>query len=131
MAITACSGDEDTGSKEGFPCTRSPKGPRIADAIKANQKTFDFMEEPAGIVASMKVAGRATWLFLIYRDIQRGELRYELSQPRHMAENGHVDGWIERIIFPPTPFDTDDLSRIGNDDGGQSPEITVEIKKIG
>lgn len=131
MAITATSGDPDSGIRDGFPCTRSAKGPRIADAIVANQRRFDFMEESVLIAASMNVPGRATWLFLIYRDLVRGELRYELSHPKHMGEDGHVDGWIERIIFPPVPFDTDDLTRLGTDDGGQSPEITVEIKKVG
>jgi hypothetical protein len=131
MAITATSGDADTGIRDGFPCTRSPKGPRTAEAVFANQRLFDFMEETASIVESMKVPGRDTWLFLIYRDLVRGELRYELSRPNHMGEDRHVDGWIERIIFPPVPFDTDDLARLGTDDGGQSPEITVEIKKVG
>ncbi len=131
MAITFTSGDADTGIREGFPCTRSPKGPRTADLVLANQRRFDFMEETASIVQSMKVPGRDTWLFLIYRDLVRGELRYELSRPNHMGEDRHVDGWIERIIFPPVPFDTNDLMGIGTDDGGQSPEITVEIKKVG
>jgi len=131
MAITVTSGDTDTGIREGFPCTRSPKGPRTVDLVMANQRRFDFMEETASIVESMKVPGRDTWLFLIYRDLVRGELRYELSRPNHMGEDRHVDGWIERIIFPPVPFDTNDLLRIGTDDGGQSPEITVEIKKVG
>jgi hypothetical protein len=131
MAITVTSGDADTGMKDGFPCTRNPRGPRTADFVIANQRRFDFMEETASIVASMKVPGRDTWLFLVYRDLVRGELRYELSRPNHMGEDRHVDGWIERIIFPPILFDTNDLPRIGTDDGGQSPEITVEIKKIG
>lgn len=131
MAITATSGDADTGITEGFPCTRSPKGPRIADAVRTNQRRFDFMEDRTAIVESMKVAGRDTWLFLIYRDIVRGELRYELSHPNRMGEDGYVEGWIERIVFPPVPFDTNELPRLGTDDGGQSPEITVEIKKVG
>jgi hypothetical protein len=131
MAITATSGDADTGIRDGFPCTRNPRGPRTADFVAANQRRFDFMEEAASIVASMRVPGRDTWLFLIFRDEIRGELRYELSQPNRMGEDRYVDGWIERIIFAPIPFDTNDLPRIGTDDGGQSPEITVEIKKVG
>ena len=89
------------------------------------------MEEHRVIVESLKVAGRDTWLFLIYRDYVRGELRYELSHPNRMGEDGYVDGWIERIIFPPVQFDTNELPKIGTDDGGQSPEIIVEIKRIG
>jgi len=132
MAITFTSGDADTGIKEGFPCTRNPRGPRTADFVEANQTRFVFMEETAAVVtASMKVPGRDTWLFLVYRDYVRGEIRYELSRPNHMGEDRHVDGWIERIIFPPVKFDTNDAVRIGTDDGGQSPEISVEIRKVG
>jgi len=130
MAITAVSGDASTGREDEFPSTRSSKGPRVADAIRANQGRFEFMDDPAPVVASMKVAGRSTWLFLFYRDMQRNELRYELSKPTSMNEDGHVSGWSERIIFPPTTFD-ENVPRIGEDDGGQSPAIVVEIRKRG
>jgi hypothetical protein len=129
MAITAVSGDSSTGVKEEFPCTRSSKGPRTADAIRANQGRFEFMDDPAPVVASMKVPGRSTWLFLFHRDMQRNELRYELSKPTSMTDDGHVSDWSERIIFPPTSFDQN-VPKIG-DDGGQSPEIVVEIRKRG
>ncbi len=132
IAITAASGDENTGRADQFPCTRSPKGPRTADAVRINreQQRFAFMEDPTPIVASLKIPGRSTWLFLIYRDFEVGELRYELSRPVTMADDGYVSDWAERIVFPPTPLDTD-IVRLGRDDGGQSPEITVEIKKLG
>jgi hypothetical protein len=67
----------------------------------------------------------------VYRDEVRGELRYELSCPSRMGVDGYVDGWVERIIFPTVPFDTDELASFTVDDGGKTPEITVEIKKIG
>jgi hypothetical protein len=57
MAITATSGDANTGIKEGFPCTRSPKGPRIAAAIKANQLKFAFEADVQAVVQSMKARG--------------------------------------------------------------------------
>jgi len=128
MAITAVSGDSNTGMKDEFPCTRSSKGPRTADAIRANQGRFEFMDDPTPVVASMKVPGRSTWLFLFYRDMQRSELRYELSKPTSMSEDGRVSNWAERIIFPPSPFD-ENVPMIGEDDRGQSPEIVVEIRK--
>lgn len=129
MAITSVSGDEYTGLKDGFPSTRSSKGERTKQAVKANQFVFEFMEDPAPIVASMKVKGRTTWLFLIYRDMRLEEIRYELSLPRSITEEGQIDGWIERIIFPPKKFGPD-ITRSGEDEGGQSPEINVEIRKI-
>lgn len=133
MAITACSGDKYTGLKDSFPCTRSPKGPSIKDAVKINnQQKFSFMEEPAKIAASIRKPGRQTWIFLVYRDLHHGEVRFELSRPISMADDGHVDNWAERIIFPPTPFDIDTKTNyVGDDDGEQSPEITVEIRRLG
>jgi len=133
MAITASSGDEDTGREDGFPCTRSSKGPCTADFLKVNKKQqkFFFMEDPADIAAAMQKPGRSTWIFLVCRDLQRNELRYELSRPIAMSDDGHVDDWAERIIFPPTPLDPDaGMVANGNGTGGQSPEISVEIKKI-
>ncbi len=132
IAVTVASGDENTARKDEFPCTRSAKGPRTAEAIRINkqQQKFDFMEDPRPIVASLKVPGRSTWLFLVYRDMQASELRYELSRPISMADDGHVDDWAERILFPPTPFGIN-TSILNNNDGEQSPEIIIEIKKLG
>jgi hypothetical protein len=133
IAITASSGDADTGREDGFPCTSSSKGQCTADFLRVNKKQqkFAFMEDPAQL-AAMKTSGRTTWIFLIHRDMQLGEIRYELSRPISMSEDGHVDNWAERIIFPPRPFDTG-LQMLGNGNGtgGQSPEITVEIQKRG
>lgn len=131
IAMTVASGDENVGCKGQFPCTRSRKGPRTAAAVMINQQQrFDFMQDPQPIVASLKVSGRTTWLFLIYRDIQRSELRYELSRPISMSDDGHVDSWAERIIFPPSPFGTNPPVFDSND-GGQTPEIDITIRKIG
>jgi len=130
MAITSVSGDEYTGRKDGFPSTRSSKGERTAEAVRANQFVFSFMEELAPIIASTKVTGRATWLFLVYRDMRLEEIRYELSLPRSITEDGQIDGWIERIIFPPKKFGPTATRKNGEDEGGQSPEINVEIRKI-
>jgi hypothetical protein len=131
MAITAASGDKYTGIKDAFPSTASAKGRRTGDAIRANNYSFAFMDDPAYAIASTRIAGRATWLFLIYRDMQTYNLRFELSLPRSMAEDGHVDDWAERIIFPPISFDSTNVSKTDEDEGGQSPEITVEIRKLG
>ena len=51
--------------------------------------------------------------------------------------DGYIDKWGNRIIFPAIPFDTGDADtdnpdtpNTGNDNGGQSPEITVQIRKL-
>lgn len=140
MAITALSGDERTGTDE-TPSTRSPKGRVTAEAVQANseQILFEFMiPDPTALAEAAKVPGRALWIFLTHRDFKKGELRSELSLPKEMGDDGYIDHWHQRIIFPPIPFDngTSDTLNLdnpdtGNDDGGQSPEITVQITKLG
>jgi hypothetical protein len=139
IAITALSGDEKTGTDE-TPSTRSPKGPATAEAVQVNseQTRFAFMEEDsAAVMKSSKEPGRTLWIFLIHRDFKKRELRSELSRPMDMSDDGYIDKWDDRIIFPPIPFDTGDADtdnpdnpNTGNDNGGQSPEITVQIRKL-
>jgi hypothetical protein len=138
VAITALSGDEKTGTEE-TPSTRSPKGRVTAEAVEVNleqQTQFAFMEDPAAAMETSKRLGRTLWIFLLHRDSDKRELRSELSRPLEMSEDGYIDRWGDRIIFPPIPFDGDadtynpDNPNSGNDDGGQSPEITVEIRKL-
>jgi hypothetical protein len=83
--------------------------------------TKEALEEP----------GRTTWILLMFRDKEEQEIRRELSRPISMAEDGHVDGWAERIILKPTRFGGFDASGIIGGNGPQSPEIVVEIKKRG
>jgi hypothetical protein len=132
IAITASSGDQDTGRKDGFPCTSSSKGPCHADLIRMNQHVFEFIEDPKRLAEAVREPGRTTWIFLVHRDFKNSELRYELSRPISMSDDGHVDGWGERIIFPPKPIDPDVRLRRSdrNDTGGQTGEISVEIKKL-
>jgi hypothetical protein len=138
IAITALSGDEQTGTDE-TPSTRSPKGPVTAEAVEVNnaQASFPFMEDLAAAMKSAKEAGRTLWIFLIHKDFKKRELRSELSRPLEMSEDGYIDKWGNRIIFPAIPFDTGDADtdnpdtpNTGNDNGGQSPEITVQIRKL-
>jgi len=130
IAIAFTSGDADTGRKDGYPSTRSAKGPKTAQAVRVNQRQeqFAFMD-PGAVIASIKTAGRSTWLLLTYRDTASRELRSELSRPIDMTEDGHVSKWAERIIL--TAFPLDENPQFESDDANQSPEITVEIKQLG
>ena len=139
IAITALSGNQDTGTDE-TPSTRSPKGRKTAEAVEANsyQTEFEFVAEQraAAVAQAAKVPGRQLWIFLTFRDFEKGELRSELSRPKDMGDDGYIESWWERIIFPPISFDRGDVDSgnpnnpsSGNDDGGQSPEITVYIPR--
>jgi hypothetical protein len=139
IAITALSGDQRTGTDE-IPSTRSPKGKKTAEAVEANssQAEFEFVAEQraAAVAQAVKVPGRQLWIFLTFRDFEKGELRSELSCPKEIGDDGYIESWWERIIFPPISFDrgsvdigSQDNPSSGNDDGGQSPEITVYIPR--
>jgi hypothetical protein len=130
VAISAATGNENTGNKDEDPLTSSSKGPRTADAILANRRQLVFPEilEP---IQSLKMPGRETWLLLIYRDITARRLRSELSRPISMDTDGRVDGWAERIILDLKELDEIPEILLGGSNGPQSPEITVEIRRRG
>ena len=138
IAITALSGDEKTGTDE-TPSTRSPKGRVTAEAVHVNsgQTSFPFMEDAVAVMKSSREPGRTLWIFLIQKDFKKRELRSELSRPLDISDDGYIEKWGNRIVFPAIKFDTgnadaDDPNNpnSGNDNGGQSPEITVQIRKL-
>jgi hypothetical protein len=67
---------------------------------------------------------------LVYRDLATRLLRIELSRPISMNKDGWVDEWAERIILDFIPFG-EEPQIFNNNDADQSPEITVDIKRLG
>jgi hypothetical protein len=122
-------GNEDTGRKDNDPLTASAKGPRTVDAVVANQRQLVMFPEMLPPKESLKDRGRATWLLLLHRDMDAREMRCELSRPISMDDDGRVDRWAERIILTSRPFDGLGGALADGDNGPQSPEITVEIKR--
>lgn len=105
MAIAVATGDENTGNPHITPLTKSPKGPRTQSAIEVNQyqgSLFDALEEVE--IQTMAHSDRVTWILLQHYDQARKEVRFELSLPT--SYSGKIDGWSERIIFRPLPFDS-------------------------
>ena len=124
LAICVNTGNEDTGIQDGSPCTRSTKGPQTRQAILENLGQLRLF--PATDVIR---EDRTVWILLIHRDMRAREVRAELSQPISISDEGKVDRWKERIILSSTPFDDDLVSLIEGDNGPQTPEIDIEIKK--
>jgi hypothetical protein len=131
MAIAVATGDEYTGT-DTSPCTKNPKGPRIRNAVDVNQLTLplQFGDIPVSPEALESIRKRDTWILLLHTDIESGEIRSELSRPVNVNSEGRVDGWNTRIILESIPFDGSDIKILGDGDNGpQSPEIIVEIKR--
>jgi hypothetical protein len=129
IALSVATGNEDTGRKDNDPLTASAKGPRTVDAVVANQRQLVLFAEMLPPKETLKDRGRATWLLLLHRDLDAREMRCELSRPISMDDDGRVDGWAERIILTSRPFDGLGGVLADGDNGPQSPEITVEIKR--
>jgi hypothetical protein len=129
IAITVSTGDEQTGQREGSPCTKSSKGPRTASAVTANAlqlKLFgDIRLRPEDLES---INGQMTWILLFHRDVKAQEVRCELSRPVNMNIDGHVDGWAERIILRSMPFGLDAVLDVPSNIA-QTPDIIVQVKR--
>jgi hypothetical protein len=129
LAITVATGDEDTGRRDGSPCTRSKKGPQTSNAVKQNvlQNTLfgDIRLRPEDLKL---IDGRMTWILLFHIDLTAAEVRCELSLPTKMNSEDHIDGWQERIILSSMPFGSDSV-KMKAPDVPQTPIIEVNIKR--
>jgi hypothetical protein len=127
IAITVSTGDEETGRRDGSPCTRSSKGPRTATAVTANAlqlKLFgDIRLRPEDLE---RINGQMTWILLFHRDTRENEVRSELSRPIKMDIEGHVTGWAERILLGSMPFESGAISPSSIP---QTPSLVVEVKR--
>lgn len=132
LALTVSTGDDATGQSDGNPCTNSAKGPKTASAISDNRQLFLFPEaDPAvrrAISENVNAPDRSTWILLLHRDMDKFEVRSELSRPIAMSEDGRVDGWAERIILKPFRIDPS-AGVMPIDDNPQSPEIDLDVRR--
>jgi len=131
VAIAVATGDEATGEEDLTPCTKSRKGPRTRKAVAVNNRQltlFPVEVTPAELAQLQGEGRRMTWLLLFFRDEFKREVRFELSRPTKINKDEKVDGWIERILFRPFPFDGDivEIPRIETPNDGT---INIEIKR--
>lgn len=66
-----------------------------------------------------------TWILLVHRAMN--EVRYELSLPRSMGNDGRIDTWQERIILGSIPVDSE-LLEITPPQLPQS-DISIDVKR--
>src|SRR5438445_10432934 len=126
VAIAVATGNDGTGRADVTPSTNARKGPSTLEAIGVNQLQFGFMDDHPVRPAPASSDGndyRMTWIFLIHR--AQNEVRCELSLPSSIGEDGHIDGWRERILLGSIPFD-DDLVEIVPP---PQPDITIAVRR--
>lgn len=133
IAIAVATGDEDTGNPDFSPCTSSSKGPRTAGAIAINNRQLSLFPVDVHPEELQKIQGdgrRMTWLLLFHRDLNRREIRFELSRPTKMSDEAKVDGWIERILFEPIQIDGD-VIELPTENSPNAGAIDIEIRRRG
>ena len=92
------SADQDTGIREGDPCTRYAKGSMTRRVVIANHLRFDQTTPTFPKPALLR---RNTYLLLFYDDIDRKQIRLEISRPLFMGSTNRLAGWDRRNILPP------------------------------
>jgi hypothetical protein len=123
LAIAVASGDDATGNPYAHPSNRSKKGRNTIEAIEANRQMVLFEEFLQEIKAHAE--GNQTWILIHHTDTARGEIRFELSLPAEIGNDGKISSWSERILLGSISFD-DDLLEILEPGG---PDIDIEIRR--
>lgn len=95
MGIVISSGDEFTGVTWGIPSTKNPKGAAFARRVEDNGQ-MTLLGEPTTDGDQIYIDE----LWIVLYDEREGSVFLELSRPILMSGN-QIDGWSERIIFPP------------------------------
>jgi hypothetical protein len=121
FAIAVASGCENTGqATRETPTTKRRRGPSTFDAVQTNAQLCLFPD----FAPTVKMeATRATWVLLFYRD--QKEIRAELSLPDSIGDDGHINGWRERIILDAQPLD-EDIAPAAPDFG---PDPTIDVRR--
>jgi hypothetical protein len=128
IAISAATGDENTGIADLTPCTSSSKGPKTQDAVIINALQLElFGNVPLTPQELKKSPGVMTFMLLFHRDLKAKETRVELSRPVVMDSDGNVIVWAERIVLPPVPFGIEGAKI--SEDAPQQQEIIPEVKR--
>jgi hypothetical protein len=102
VALAVATGDDRTGRPgDPHPRTKYDKGPTVIEAIERNVFQMELFD--TGRRRRKTTMPPLTWFVLMTRD--RREVRYEVSLPSAVDEDGYIVRWRERIILDPLTFD--------------------------
>lgn len=126
IKIIVTSGDKWTGSLQGNPQPKNPKGPTFFEAVISNQYPLDFgpeFDDPDGNVDPALLESLTTWI-AVYRLTKSGEFFLEISKPGSIEPSGFVL-WEERIILS-VPMPDDPMFMLSDVDDEGPYRMTVE-----
>lgn len=127
MAISIQTGDDGTGCPDRIPSTKHKKGPATVAAVEQNAKqlSFNFPIQIRPTKLQRPMSKCMTWLLLASTNMN--EIRCELSLPRYINDDGHVEEWAERIMLDPIPLDNEPKIRSRMEESGE--DIIVPIAR--
>lgn len=94
--ILFLAGDNAVGIASSTPKTYRNKGPNTIQAVLENAQ-LNLFENAAD---TQYACYRETWIYLVYVDSAKGEIRSEISLPSEINPKGVILSWSKRIILP-------------------------------
>ncbi|WP_030273823.1 hypothetical protein [Micromonospora globosa] len=117
------SGDTMTGTSNvrREPRSRYSKGELTRRLLRSNQPPGQgvLFESPSTEEPPEEFDGYSYWLFMVYFDKTKKEIRSEVSLPESQNAKGYVSRWFHRIQLP--PYAVDDLPGDDDPNGGFGP----------
>ncbi len=113
IAIVVSSGNQYVGIIDNCdPETKNRKGEQTEIYIRDNLNNLDIFDSENELQQKVNFQKDIfpkfkTFIFLYCYDLDKGEMRLELSLPRQMDNKGKVNRWLERIILEPTSLNAE------------------------
>ena len=102
----------------------------MKEAIDRNQLRLEIFPEYSRVPIPTDIDKLGTlWLLLVCVDLQRQEVRAELSRPVSYDEGRRPTAFLPRIILPEIKFDDEFMVRPSGAEQPEGQQITVEIKR--
>jgi len=128
FAITASSGDKNTGRNEDEPQTRNSKGSQTSELVFKNRNQTCLFPEMESNQPSYDPDRTPTWFLLYHVDSDKDEIRMELSLPIDIdVDTLKVNQWKERIILSEVKFDGTPINKANQHE--LYSDFDIEIKR--
>ncbi len=126
VSVAVMTGDEGTGIEAAELKSKYAKGAATAAVVEQNHTQLSFDDNLLGPRTMKKIVGSMLTWYLVVRRLAH-EIRFELSLPSGLSENGQVVEWKERILFAPITLEHDAVKI--EQTAEEVDEIVVEVTR--
>jgi hypothetical protein len=131
ISIVVYSGDKNVGVYQKItPKTKNKLGKQAESYIRKNIDNFDMVKNFGDFKGqSTETAQCQTWVLMYYHDIEKAEIRSELSLPISMDTYGRINDWEIRIILDSIPLDNTPITPNKSTDINNLPDIDIQVER--